>query len=60
MNAFLYLVCAVLLLEFGFLVFRRIVARSYLIKCWLSRTASFLKFAVFFGFFSFPPRYLLC
>jgi protein-S-isoprenylcysteine O-methyltransferase Ste14 len=57
-NGLLYPVCALLLLEFGFLVFRRIVARSYLTKGRLSPTASFLQLAVFAGFFSFPYLYM--
>ena len=58
MNVLLYLACGVLLLAFGFVVFRRIVAHSYQIKGRLGPTASLLQLAVFAGFFSFPYLYM--
>jgi protein-S-isoprenylcysteine O-methyltransferase Ste14 len=57
-DAFLYLACATLLLAAGFLVFRWIVARTYLTNGRLGPTASLLQLAVFAGFFSFPYLYM--
>ena len=58
MNVLLYVTFAALLTAAGFLVFRRVVARAYLIKGRLDLTSSLLQLAVFAGFFSFPYLYL--
>jgi len=57
-NVLHYLVCAALLPAAGFLVFRRVVARAYLITGRLHPPASLLQLAVFAGFFSFPYLYM--
>ena len=58
MNVLLYVTFAALLTAAGFLVFRRVVARAYLIKGRLDLTSSLLQLAVFAGFFSFSYLYL--
>ncbi len=54
MRAILYVVYAGLLLAAGFLVFRRVMAREFLIKGRLSALTSILQLAVFLAFFLFP------
>lgn len=58
MQTVLILVYAALLISAGFLVFRRVVARDFLLTGRLGWLASILQLAVFVAFFFFPYLYM--
>lgn len=63
MNQIFYIILALLLLLFAYIVFRLIVRRDYLTRGRLSAISSGMQFIVFLGFFSFgylfnPPEWI--